>query len=629
MVEGFPLSFVYPMLCDGAEFAWPWVNSRLVPTRPKLGKCLKNGTRGGYTCLMLAVCGFAVASEVTLENEYNRRLQVYQTVQPPGDTPFGEQLNPYTGDLTFSQTDVVLEGLGPTIRLVRDLQSFQNSDASLVPPAFGDWNLSIPRIQTLTDAPTGTTPITTPGMNWVVSYKTDPNRFARCTRFNRPNYFGTLDDPEAGWNGMTLLTEDGVQQTILKRSTQNTLQPALLDAGGNPIPFPAVTLQNWQIGCLPATSNGEAGEAFLVVSPEGTKYRFDYLIGERALTIKQMDPYGSPMWLKQRRMLAKMYVSRIEDRFGNWVQYNYSGAKLSSITSKDDRTIILTWRSDVPVISSISVQPSSGPVRTWQYEYTGVTSTSATLSAVVLPDASRWTFNLQNLGGVSLSSEQLSGCTTRSLTPSGASYVSTVTAPSGLMGQFTVSPIWHARSYVETGCVQNPDFSYSEAIPPLFGTYALTRKEFSGPGVTPQAWTYAYAPAIGSAARDACAANNSCADTTWIDVTDPQGDRMRYTYSNRWGATEGKELVADSYQGSSTLLRSQRLIYAPFNQGPYPSNLGETMMDWRSNNAKQETWTPTKQRTMTQQGSVFTWAVSSFDPFARPLTVTRSSAPAP
>lgn len=53
------------------------------------------------------------------------------------------------------------------------------------------------------------------------------------------------------------------------------------------------------------------------------------------------------------------------------------------------------------------------------------------------------------------------------------------------------------------------------------------------------------------------------------------------------------------------------------------------MMNWLSNNAKQETWTPTMQRTITQQGFVFTWEVSSFDQFARPLSWRRFSAPAP
>ena len=57
----------------------------------------------------------AAAQGVTPQDEYMRRLKVYQTVQPSGETPFGEQINLYTGDLTFRQADVIVEGTGPTI----------------------------------------------------------------------------------------------------------------------------------------------------------------------------------------------------------------------------------------------------------------------------------------------------------------------------------------------------------------------------------------------------------------------------------------------------------------------------------------------------------------------------------
>jgi hypothetical protein len=59
-----------------------------------------------------------------------------------------------------------------------------------------------------------------------------------------------------------------------------------------------------------------------VVSPDGTKYWFDYLQYATAFTVAEPDPLGSGIILKQRRRVARMYATRIEDRFGNWVQYH-------------------------------------------------------------------------------------------------------------------------------------------------------------------------------------------------------------------------------------------------------------------------------------------------------------------
>jgi hypothetical protein len=66
--------------------------------------------------VVCAVMGGLRAQEVSVEDEYLRRLKVYETIQPVGSTPFGERLNLYTGDLTFSQTDVSLEGKDPQSR---------------------------------------------------------------------------------------------------------------------------------------------------------------------------------------------------------------------------------------------------------------------------------------------------------------------------------------------------------------------------------------------------------------------------------------------------------------------------------------------------------------------------------
>ncbi|MCI4567571.1 RHS repeat-associated core domain-containing protein [Lysobacter sp. CFH 32150] len=574
------------------------------------------------------------AAEVSPDTEYARRIKVYETVQPHGETPFGEQVNLYTGDLTFKQTDIVLEGTGPTISLVREVASSQTREAIQRPMVMGNWMLSIPRIETMTSAPLEAYSIGQPGENWVVSSSGDPNRYARCSHFDVP--YSDRGVEAVWWNGIELVTESGGRQPILQRSVQNTLMPTMTNAGGNPIAFPAVTQQNWQIGCLSSTSNGnninntsEVGEAFFVVSPDGTKYWFDYLVGERADTIYEIDHYSGTR-LKQPRMLATMYVSRIEDRFGNSLIYQYSGDKLTAITASDGRSVEIAWRTDARLIDRITVQPALSNPRVWRYEYSTIAPTYAVLSAVVLPDDSRWSFLSGLTGqGQALTDKDLNKCETRTRPNTAGGTVMTITHPSGLIGKFTVGTTWHARSYVDSYChtsqVGQDIFDPYEDIPPLFGTVSLTRKEFSGPGLPVQAWTYTYPTAEGSTSLDPCASAGTCPDTKWVDVVDPDGNLTRYAHSNRWGVTEGKLLKTEFYQGTSTLLRSESLEYALFNQGPYPSSLGNAMTDYHSNSGKDSVWTPTKKRLITQQGTTFTWQANSFDEFAAPLSVTRSS----
>lgn len=584
--------------------------------------------------LISLLSGPLAAQTLVPDEDYLRRLKASETVQPVGDTPFGEQVNLYTGDLTFSQSDIVLEGTGPAIRLVRDLATRQTSDLHLrrTPNAMGDWTLSIPRLETLINSPRGDFGNASPGYNWTISGATVPTRHRRCTELRRPEYYGTLDDPESAWFGMDLVTEGGRRQQILRRAAINTQYPAMNDGSGQPLVFTGVTLQNWHIGCLAATSNGEVGEAFIAVSPDGVRYHLNYLVGEPALTKYQMDPYGSGVNLRQDRQIGVMYATRVEDRFGNWVDYTYSGNRIASISASDGRAVSITWRADVPVVQQITVMPGTSQARSWQYQYDILDAPhmeggkDARLTAVVLPDGSRWQFQLSGLGGLPVTHPMTPFCSTRSIAHPGGNMVSTVVHPSGLVGKFTVSGIFHGRSYVPSSCTPVTD---RETIPGLFGNFALVRKEFSGPGIATNAWSYAYSPAVSSAARDACATSQTCANTKWVTVTDPDGNLTRYTFSNRWGESEGEVLKEEQYQGMAALLRTEQNTYAVATHGPYPSVVGEVLSGYASNIAKQQTWHPLKARTTTQQGTVFTYSVSAFDVRARPTSVTKSSAPSP
>jgi len=568
--------------------------------------------------VVCAVMGGLRAQEVSVEDEYLRRLKVYETIQPVGSTPFGERLNLYTGDLTFSQTDVSLEGKGPAITLVRQLASMAESESRLQPYMMGDWVLSIPRIETVVSANLMTGDPGQPGDRWMVISSSDPNRHKRCTYFGRPVASPGFGFNGSVWAGVEMVTEDGQRQTFLKRSAQNTSAPAMTDSLGQPISFPVVTQDNWQVGCLAQTSNGQTGEAFLVVSPGGTKYWFDHLVGERIASLSE--PVEGGAKIKYPRMMVTMYVTRVEDRFGNALTYQYNGDRLASITATDGRSISITWRMDARLISSVTVQASDAPVRTWQYSYATVSSFPFyKLGSVTLPDNTSWTFNLNGLGGWPVDVPNNEECAQRiptGILPGNGS-VSTVTAPSGAVGVFTVSGVGHTRSYAPNACMV------------VFATSSLVRKEISGPGMAASIWTYSYSANPGSASVDPCYSTGTCIATKTVQAVSPTGDMTRYIYSNRWDETEGKLLRVDSFQGSATLMRMETYAYASPTQGPYPYPLGNSFQGSWSNFISSEVWTPMRVQTTSQQGRTFTMTVNAFDARARPVSVTKGSAPSP
>ncbi|MCC8361808.1 hypothetical protein LK996_01755 [Lysobacter sp. A6] len=216
----------------------------------------------------------------TFESEYLKRLKSYQSIQPYGETPFGESIDLVTGQVSFSQTDIVLEGAGPTIRVSRS-RSPEIYDASGPGPAqvLGDWTLDIPRISTLVAAPRGVEDGGIPGSNWRMAF-TDPDK-KRCTNFNYV-WGGSggiaMDD---WWHGYELVMDDGASQPLLKRDAAYTTKPSGATA------YPIVTLGDIQLSCLASTKNGEAGEGFLAIGPDGTKYWFDWLVGVKAYGVQK------------------------------------------------------------------------------------------------------------------------------------------------------------------------------------------------------------------------------------------------------------------------------------------------------------------------------------------------------
>ena len=338
------------------------------------------------------------------------------------------------------------------------------------------------------------------------------------------------------------------------------------------------------------------------------------------------------------RRVAHLYASRVEDRFGNWVSYQYSGDRLTDITASDGRKVKIQWRGDAPLVDSITLQPGQADARTWRYEYANPTDNhTRTLTRVVQPDQSAWQFNMAYASLMKLGEPYPGvGCGIRSYEGAAANenlLSPRIVHPSGLVGRFNLSIRAHARSWVPTSCVYHygPANPPTEDLPPVYLSLSLTSKVFTGPGLPDATWTYRYSPAAGSTA-DECQAG-ACKETQWVEVSDPQQNTVHYTYSNKWGRLEGKLLstvaaVDQTGTENPTGLQVETVTYAdPAAAWPFPSRLGDMQADplTYTNDEPTERLTPEVLHQTTRQGVTFSVQTQSFDRFGQAETIVRSN----
>ncbi|MCI4569369.1 hypothetical protein [Lysobacter sp. CFH 32150] len=546
------------------------------------------------------------------------------------DGLFGEEISLYTGELSFATTDINLPGNNALDVSFRRKLSLNDTQA------YQTWKIDLPHLEGVYPEDVGWTrkSITTGATGRCSSGAAAPrNATGR-------NTVGTTSmwDPGEFWSGDYLSMPAAGNEEILK-----------VISGGVQLPtdgatYKWVTKSGWRISCLTTAAN-DAGEGFLAVSPTGTKYYFDWFMSEPLETLTRplgvgpaglvaggntrnsrngrgtatLAPVSDSDYLERKKVL--IYPSKIIDRFGNQVTYTYGPDGPTTISATDGRTITIAYSGGLFVSAT-----ANG--RTWTYNWTnGLT--------VTLPDSSTWVYSLAPLQDFftynsgphgSLASVQVA-CDNPP--PAYGGGTGTVKHPSGATGTFTVGAVRHGRSYVDRTCpgYTLPDNTYYGYAyrPYIFDTRSLKTKTISGPGLTTATWQYAYGPPNNSWASN-CSAG--CATTKYVEVTDPTGTKVRHTYSNRYQGGEGRELTAEVINASGVTVRRTDYTYQFDATGqPYPARLG------MSGNARgdysSEKFDPLRQTTISQDGVTFTNGVNTFDHFARPTSVTKSSAPAP
>ena len=426
--------------------------------------------------------------------EQGKLIRAGEAVGTLGADLFGDKVNLYTGTVEFIQTDVSLPGNNALpVSVGRRLATGAESLTGRTDAAFGDWELEIPHLHGVYST-----------YGWLAQY----DNGLRCSHFSVPPLVGGNSGPSTWlgqeyWHGHFMYVPGAGSQEILTRAPDNVNVPS--DGSS----WPLVTKNLWSLRCLNTMASG-GGEGFIAISPDGTQYRFDWMVSRayRSANKGTRDPVPfsttggttagargagqlpdlavgnllkGPNTPEMPNLVVGGLLKRLEvwimptvvtDRFGNTVTYTYNTAepwKVQSIQSSDGRSLVIAYLAGTQRIQSVT-----DGTRTWVYSYRS-TIAGAMLDLVTQSDGSFWQFNADKLNaGVALylgspSCDDDGGLDSTLET-------GTMKHPSGALGTFTIRATSHSKSFVERVCMNESIGEPRALYPRFFAHKSLTNK---------------------------------------------------------------------------------------------------------------------------------------------------------
>ncbi|MGE4336804.1 MAG: hypothetical protein AB7E55_12625 [Pigmentiphaga sp.] len=611
----------------------------------------------GSTFIAIAIVfsGLSHAGSVTYPDEYGRHIRQSGLIQTMKDQ-FGDRIDLNSGGLEIVQTDIVLPGIGPGVRVGR---RYRPGDAYGGEGLFRYWDIDLPHIHGTFAAFTGW-----PG--WGAPA-------ARCSQFTAPPDVvvqGGSFSADEYWSGTFLYMPEGGEQELLERANA----PAPNDGKA----YPVVTRAGSVMRCVPlapTSESGRSGEGFEVVATDGTVYTLNQYVSryERPMSKPYPDPLfpvtgagksrtsafvmfengesqnnqdlgvgGGPQLSVGYNLMRKeilLYPTKVTDRFGNSVRYIWSAVnpwQLLRIEADDGRHLDFTYLS----ATDMRVSKITDGNRTWTYTYTSDLGWTDSPDTLTLPDGSVWAYRLARLSLASprpygVSCDEIGG-----LNPT--VYTGSITSPSGATMVIAMKSVLFGRSGVYRECMHLLDNQEYAIEPYLFNGFAVISKTITGPALPAAGltWSYSYGPPNncwlnvngGISGGTVCTASSP--STRMVSVTDPGGSVTRYTFGNRYKFNEGLLLKTEYGWNGTDALRTVTIDYADPEAMPYASSNGRSlrhMGDYDITGFLR----PQRQVTVAQQGRTFTWQVAAdcsgipycFDALARPTKTIKASTP--
>jgi YD repeat-containing protein len=559
--------------------------------------------------------------------EFGKRLRAAQEVTPLKSDLFGDHVSLYNGSVEFDITDIDIPGNGALpVQFGRRFEVEDRRQPTGHLGGMGDWDVELPYIDGVFTRQDGWT---------VQSSLANPQQsYNRCSLTNTPYMFlpGTQDWAPAVWvwDGNQLHIPNDVSEELL----QNT--EAKLPAVGDGGTYPWVTKSYNRVSCLAGTANGYPGEAFVVLTPMGTRYTFNWVVVNNTSDLIYNTAGVGVGTVKAgvQRDRIFMLATQVVDRFGNWVKYNYTGNQLTSITASDGREIDVTWSGGV-VQSATAVSPTYGS-RTWTYGYS-----NGNLSTVTQPDGSTWSYSYVSgsLATTKVSDVYDGGQIHCQLEPDGntGGFVYAITSPSGATGTFNFLYTRHYRTMVPKSCLPptNPLTNYP-LVYSYFDNFTLTSKQIAGAGLGTQTWSYSYPAPPGGyyPATDQYVMTSEtyippgdcsgCTKSKTVVVTEP-GDIIKYTFGTAYARNEGWLLATETDALDGTVKKIVTNTYLSEDQvdaQPFAGNAGAQVQPSFKNPLTNRIRPVTMTMTV-QDGDTYTNQIEAFDVFAHPSQTKR------
>ncbi|MEO1660897.1 MAG: RHS repeat-associated core domain-containing protein [Pseudomonadota bacterium] len=530
------------------------------------------------------------------DTEWYVRSGAEARLEPMGDTLLGDSIDPDTGSLSFSHTDVSLPGnSGLRVAVSRTMSQgyrFKNTDTH----GFDSWELQVPRITELVPLTAFGTGYTCPGLG---------------SNFNERKFTHDLDTSPDLYPSFS----NGFQMHIPGQGAKPLFRNIAGSQwkGGQEL----VTTDNWVVDCQPGggTLAGVAG--FKATAPNGDIYTFDRFAVRQGTDLKNVFYNANSNTYVLARYQYIFYATKVEDRFGNYVDYTYdSSNRLTRVEANDGRRIDLSYG----IAGTDRVSSVSAHGRTWTYEYAG-----GSLSKVTLPNGQFWSMST---GPMVFEPQPGTNCTTAPVTGT-----ITMTHPSGITGTFEIKETTHWKKHNSNkaenlggSCSGAPTHSGSGQSQslivydhPFFETMSVTKKTLSGPGYPSADWTWTYEGWNGQAW------NTAGGTERWTKMVDPTGVETTWYHNRVEGDSENllmKKEIRSSAGG--TLLNRVTNTYA---YGPRVTNwssAGNTYGNYAANLSNRDRGRYVSSAVTLQDGTTYT-ATGTYDVYGNMLTSNMSS----
>jgi len=529
----------------------------------------------------------------TYTYNYNELNNVETNIPTLTTDLLGDKIDPATGSLSFSHTDVSIPGnFDINVAISRSLSDPLNWYKAT--RDIGNWSIEIPHVRSnyvtsldgsYTGAQYGAKPA------WAT------NKACSSSLNNNPNFLKSFF-PKVGGNtpiSYSLTKSDYWSGDTV--SIPGVGSGKLLQYGST-----KKTTNNWRVKCV--TVSGV--NSFEVTIPNGTKYIFSHL--KKVNSLKKIYMGAQPSLLSgqgaapnppidselgrgperdnrtgMQNVQVFMQVTTITDRFGNWVKYDYDTAgNLDKIRASDGRLIDVSFSG-----GRLTTVNANG--RVWRYYYDSPTSSSSfyKLAEVKRPDNQSWKFDyLGTYWANSLIGEMtpINASTPTSCFALGGGPFVELTHPNGAVGKFTIAERCMGQARVPKIEVFNK-YGQGRAyqnyeLPIVSKQYAISGKTISFNDGTDYTWEYEYGRLEGYFYDDPLPNANhlmlfkfsSSADISFIDhnIADlnstleigPDGSYYLSLFDRRYGYSNGNKLYTAIYNKDLALVSYSSHKYA-------------------------------------------------------------------